>query len=137
MRSSDVPAFDATNAVERVVLLDRAAREYHQLATDYADVPSWAAAALRREGQIHVERGDLKQGLSCFEQVGQRYPQEHWEVIQAWKAAADYLWTTRHRGEARLYYQQIVNTYGRPGQLPMFDTIVHVSRQRLAEKDPR
>ena len=137
MRASDVPAFDATNAVERVTLLDRAAREYRQLATDYEDVPAWAAAALRREGEIHVERGDLKQSLFCFEQVGQRYPQQHWEVIQAWKAAADYLWNTRHRGEARLYYQQIVNTYGRPGQPPMFDTIVHISRQRLAIKEAR
>ncbi len=130
-----IKALDATNAVERITLLDVAAEEYGRVAREFPDVPAWAAAALRSEGQIRLERGQLGEALTCLEQVGQRYPQEHWEVIQAWKAAADHLWDTRHRGEARVYYRQIVSTYGRPGQPPMFDTIVSVARQRLAERD--
>ena len=133
IRQYQLPALDATNAVERVAMLDQTAFELESMARTYADVPPWAAAALRTLGKVHVERGQLKDALACFEQVGQRYPQEHWEVIQAWKDAADTLWETHHRGEARLYYRQIVNTYDRPGQPPMFATIVRVARDRLAE----
>lgn len=133
IRQYQLPALDATNAVERVAMLDQTAFELEAMARTYADVPQWAAAALRTLGTIHIQRGQLKDGLACFEQVGQRYPQEHWEVIQAWKDAADTLWETHHRGEARLYYRQIVNTYDRPGQPPMFATIVRVARDRLAE----
>lgn len=134
MRTCQVAAEDATNEVDRVTLLNQAARSYQQLARDYSDVPRWAAASLRSLGQIHVEQDELKEALSSFEQVGQLYPGEHWEVIQSWKAAGDALWNARHRGEAALYYRQIVDTYGRPGQPPMFDTIVGIARGRLKEQ---
>lgn len=136
IRQYQLPAIDATNAVERVAMLDQTAFELEAMVREYAEVPKWAAIALRTLGKIHIERGQLKEGLACFEQVGQRYPQEHWEVIQAWREAGDTLWETHHRGEARLYYRQIVSTYDRPGQPPMFDTIVRVARARLEESNP-
>ena len=134
MRTCQVAAEDATNEVDRVTLLNQAARSYQQMARDYSDVPRWAAASLRSLGQIHVAQDALKEALSSFDQVGQLYPGEHWEVIQSWKAAGDALWNARHRGEAALYYRQIVDTYGRPGQPPMFDTIVGIARGRLKEQ---
>lgn len=134
MREFRVPAEEATNDVQRLAMLEQAAVEYLQFTQNYGDCAPLAAAALRSLGQIHLALGEGKEALSCFEQVGQRYPQEHWEVIQAWKQAADTLWETRHRGEATLYYQQIVTTYDRPGQPPMFETVVNIARSRLKER---
>ena len=137
MREYRVPAEEATNEVERVAMLDQVAAAYLEFTQEYGDVPRWSAAALRSLGQVHLERGEFKEALASFEQVGQRYPQEHWEVIQAWKEAADMLWETRHRGEAVLYYRQMVDTYDRPGQPPMFETLVNIARLRLNEQGAR
>lgn len=134
MRLYHVPASEASNTVDRAALLDQSAFAYKKLEQDYSDVPRWAAASLRNLGQINVERGQLKEALVCYEQVGRRYPDEHWEVIQSWKAAADALWAAHQRSEAMLFYRQIVNTYGgKAGQPAMFDTIVTVARSRLKE----
>lgn len=133
MREFRVPAGDATNATERMVLLEQVAREYERFERDFRDQPRWAAAALRSLGQVQLSRGQVKPALDCFEQVGRRYPHEHWEVIQAWKEAADVLWQSEHRGEASVYYRQMINTYGRPGQPAMFDTLVGIARARLKE----
>lgn len=133
MREWVVPAGDVSNAVERMDLLEQAAQEYQQFERDFRDQPRWAAAALRSLGQVQLSRGQIKAALDCFELVGQRYPHEHWEVIQAWKEAADTLWQSEHRGEASVYYQQMINTYGRPGQPDMFDTLVDIARARLKE----
>lgn len=134
MRLYHIAAGDSTNSEQRVALLDQAAQNYESLARDYSDVPRWAAASLRNLGQIQLERGQLKDALASFEQVGRRYPGEHWEVIQAWKAAGDALWLTRQRGEALLYYRQIVNVYGgKTDQPPMFDSILQVARARLKD----
>ena len=134
MRVHQLPVGDATNAVERATLMDQTASAYAKVEQDYRDVPRWAAAALRCQGQANLERGQVKAALACFDQVGRRYPGEHWEVIQAWKAAADTLWVAHQQSEARLYYRQIVTTYGgKTGHPPMFDTIVTVARSRLKE----
>ena len=133
MREWVVPAGDATNVVERMELLEQAAQEYQQFERDFRDQPRWAAAALRSLGQVQLNRGQVKPALDCFELVGQRYPHEHWEVIQAWKEAADVLWQSEHRGEASVYYQQMINTYGRSGQPDMFTTLVDIARERLKE----
>ncbi len=134
MRVYQLPVGDATNSVDRAALLDQSAAAYDKVEQDYRDVPRWAAAALRCRGQVHLDRGQVKAALACFDQVGRRYPGEHWEVIQAWKAAADTLWAAQQRSEARLYYRQIATTYGgKSGQPPMFDTIVTVARSRLKE----
>ena len=133
MRELRVPAEDATNAVQRFPMLEQAAAAYEQFERDFRDQPRWAAAALRSLGQIQLSRGQTRLALDCFEQVGQRYPNEHWEVIQAWKESADILWKSEHRGEASVYYQQIVTTYGRPGQPAMFETLVGIARARLKE----
>lgn len=133
MREWVVPAGDATNTVERMDLLVQAAQEYQQFERDFRDQPRWAAAALRSLGQVQLNRGQVKSALDCFELVGQRYPHEHWEVIQSWKEAADVLWKSEHRGEASVYYQQMINTYGRSGQPDMFTTLVDIARERLKE----
>lgn len=133
MREWVVPAGDVSNTVERMDLLEQAAQEYEQFERDFRDQHRWAAAALRSLGQVQLSRGQVKAALDCFELVGQRYPHEHWEVIQAWKEAADTLWQSEHRGEASVYYQQMINTYGRPGQPAMFETLVDIARARLKE----
>ena len=134
MRLYRVPTADASNEVDRVVLLDAAAKEYARLAHVYRDVPRFASASWRSLGMIQLARGELREALTALEQVGRLYPDQHWEVIQAWKAAADALWNARHRAEAALYYRQIVSVYGKPGQPPMFDTLVVIARARLAEE---
>jgi tetratricopeptide (TPR) repeat protein len=138
MRIYVAPAAEATNEVDRAALLDQAEAAYQKIADEYTDVPAWAANAWRTLGQLKIQRGRLRDGLYCYEQVGRLYPAVHWEVIQAWKAAADALWMRQLNLEAIQYYQKIVLTYGgKPGQPPMFETIVDIARSRLREPPPR
>ena len=133
VREYQVPAGDATNAVQRGAYLTNAVTAFRALAERYPDQPQWAAQSMRCIANIHRAEGRRAEALATYEQLVHRYPGEHWEVIQAWKSCGDLLWDSRMKELAREYYRQIVDTYGGPGQPPMFDTLVHIARQRLAD----
>jgi len=137
VRELHVPAGDATNEVVRGELLTNAVAGYLDLVARYPDQPQWCAQALRSVANIYRAEGRRAEALATYERLAQRYPGEHWEVIQAWKAAGDLMWDSQKRELARGYYQQIVDTYSAPDQPPMFQTIVDIARQRLAAgRDP-
>jgi tetratricopeptide (TPR) repeat protein len=137
VRELQVPAGDATNEVVRGELLTNAVAGYLDLVARYPDQPQWCAQALRSVANIYRAEGRRAEALATYERLAHRYPGEHWEVIQAWKAAGDLMWDSRMRELARGYYQQIVDTYSGPDQPPMFQTIVDIARQRLsAGRDP-
>ena len=133
VREYQLPAADATNALERAALLDQAVQAYEALRQQHPEASPWAAAALRAAGAIHAERGNRKEALSAYARVGVLYPGEEWEVIQAWRAAGDLLWTAGIRDQAILFYKDIIEKFDQPGKPPLFETLVRIAKDRLAE----
>lgn len=132
VREYQVPASESTNEVERTALLDQALQAFESLRTDYPDAQPWTAMALRQVGVIHASRGERKEALAAYAQVGILYPNEEWEVIQAWKAAGDLLWDSGMKKEALPFYRDIADRFQKSGQLPMYDTIARIARERIA-----
>lgn len=132
VREYHVPMSEATNEVERGQWATNALEGYAAIYRDYRDQGKWAAQALRSRGNVYLAQGNRADALRCFDQVGREYPGEHWEVIQAWKSAGDLLWDSGMKGEAAKYFSQIVQTYSGPDEPPMFQTLVEISRDRLA-----
>ncbi len=133
VRRYHVPAGDTTNEVERVALLLAARQGYEGLLAAYPEQRLWAAQSVRAVAQIHLVEGRPDEALAWFDRVGRDYPEQDWEVIQAWKSAGDHL---RDRGEGRraaAYFRRIVTTYDKPGVAPMFQTMVTISKRRLDE----
>lgn len=136
VREFQVPASEATNELQRVELIDQALAALESLRTNYPTAQPWAAMSLRQIGQIHAERGERKEALAAFARVAVLYPTESWEIIQASKAAGDLLWDSGMKKQALMFYQDIVDQYGGPGQPEMFDTLVRISRERIKEAGP-
>jgi tetratricopeptide (TPR) repeat protein len=133
MRTYHLPANQATNEVERAQLLDAAYTGYSAIFTKYRTARPWAAMALRAVADLHAERGDRKRALDTYDMVAALYPEEDWEVIQAWRSAGDLLWHARMPTLAMDYYARIVNRFDRPGLPPGFDAHVRIARDRLRE----
>lgn len=133
VRQFQVPRGDSTNALERAALLDKSLQELQNLRNEYPDATPWVAMALRQTGEIYVERGQEKEAVRAFTLVGVYYMGEDWEVIQAWKAAGDLLWSNGKKEAALPYYRDIVQRFARPGQPDLYDTIVRIAQDRIAE----
>ena len=69
-----------------------AATGYERLLMAYRDQPYWCAQALRSLGNVRAAQGKLDEAVKLYRRVGEQYPQQDWEVLQAWKSAADLLW---------------------------------------------
>ncbi len=130
------PAAEATNDLQRALLWRRAERAYEALREDYPDARPWAAAALRSQGRLYREQGAFADALAAFTKVGALYPEQEWEVAQAWKAAGDLLWERGLKLEAEPYYRGILARFDTPGRHPMYETLVLIARSRLAELPP-
>jgi hypothetical protein len=63
--------------------------------------------------------------------VGEQYPQQNWEVLQAWKSAGDLLWDAGRKDEARQFYRQIVARFDQPDASAVVRTIVRVTAAKL------
>lgn len=133
VRTYQVPASEATNDMDRAVLLDAAQEAFATLREDYPTARPWAAMALRQIGEILAQQGRRKEALATFAKVDVYYPNESWEVIQAWKAAGDLLWDSGMKREALPFYQDIVAKFDHPGQPEMFGTIVRIARDRIRD----
>ncbi len=86
-----LPSAEAQGA-SRQQLLKQAAAGYERLLKTYRDQPYWCAQALRSLGNVRAEQGKLDDAVRLYVRVGDHYPQQDWEVLQAWKSAADLLW---------------------------------------------
>ena len=118
---------------ERERLLSEAAQRYEELLNTFPTETNLCAQALRALGNIHATRGDANEAVKLYAAVGQRYGGQDWEVLQAWKAAADLLWDANRREEAKKFYAQIVERFGKNDAPQIISTVVRGSKARLAE----
>ena len=125
-----IPSAEA-KGVEKIRLQTEAASGYQLLLKSYADQDFWAAQALRSLGNIHAAQTNLDAALKCYFKVGRRYPNQEWEVIMAWKSAADLLWEAHRYEEAREYYGRIVARFDTADAAQVIKTVVRGSKMRL------
>lgn len=135
VRTYHIPAAEATNALERAALLDKAFLAYSALITNYPTARPWAAKSLLAVAELHAERGDLDKALNAYDLVPTLYPDDAWEVIQAWRAAGDLLWQRRQFAPALSYYLDLVRRFDKPDMSPAFSAHVRHARDRIREAE--
>src|SRR5947207_1899034 len=59
-----------------------AANGYEKLLKTYRDQPYWCAQALRSLGNVRAAQDKLDEAVKLYRQVGEKYPQQDWEVLQ-------------------------------------------------------
>jgi hypothetical protein len=121
-----------TNQLEQVRLLKAAAANYRKILSRYPEQTHCCAQALRLLGNIEATRTNLPAALKCYAGVGEKYPADDWEVLQAWRSAADLLWEANRTNEARLYYQKVVQRFDGTNQPPVIRLVVKGAKAKLA-----
>jgi tetratricopeptide (TPR) repeat protein len=127
-----LPSAEATGA-EKQKLLAQAAATYEQLLKNDGDQSAWAAQALRSLGNVRAEQGRIDDAVKLFSQVDQKYPDQQWEILQAWKTAGDLLWDANRRDDAKPFYKKLVERFDTPDAPAIYKTVVHGARSRLGE----
>ena len=120
------------NGPARAQLLEKAARGYEKVLSDYGDLRHWSAAALRSLANIRAEQGRLDDAIRLYEKVARQHPSEEWEILQSWKTAADLLWDAGQPARARGFYQRIIAKFDHPDAIPIVKIIVNQSKKRTA-----
>ena len=128
-----LPSAEATGT-RKTELLTQSARGYEDLLRQFSDQHNWCAQALRSLGNVRVEQGKLDEAVRLYTRVGEKYPREEWEVLQAWKSAGDLLWQAKRPAEAKKFYAQIVKRFDAPEMPPIVKIVVNTSKKRLAEQ---
>jgi tetratricopeptide (TPR) repeat protein len=126
-----LPSAQAQGA-EKTKLLDQAAAGYQKILREYRDLPAWCAPALRSLGNVRAEQGRLDEAVKLYSAVGKDYPKQDWEILQAWKSAADLLWDAGRQTEAMPFYKKIVQRFDVPDAPAVVKAIVRGSRSRLS-----
>jgi tetratricopeptide (TPR) repeat protein len=129
-REFHIPSAQARGA-ERARFEDQAASIYTELARDYDDQPIWAAQALRSLGNIHAARTNIDAAVKCYGQVAEKFPQQDFEVLMAWKSAGDLLSDAGKFAEAKVYYEKLVARFDKPDALPIVRSVVRGAKSRL------
>src|SRR5262245_17831616 len=129
-----IPSAEAKGA-DRAKLLDQAAVAYQQLLEKYPDQDYWAAQSLRSLGNIRAAQTHLDEAIKHYTAVERNYPQHDFEVLMAWKAAADLLWDAGRREEAKGFYQKLVTRFDKSQRAQVVQTVVRGSRMRLTDGD--
>jgi len=125
-----LPSADAQGA-ERDRLLGEAAKGYETLLGRYPEQVAPCAMALRSLGNVRATQGRLDDAVKLYGRVGERYSADEWEIIQAWKSAADLLWDANRQAEARVWYGKIVARFDQPGQPAVVQVIVRAAKRRV------
>jgi len=125
-----IPSAEA-QGTERIRLQDEAAAGFRDLLKQYSDQEFWAAQALRSLGNIAAARTNLTAAVRYYDRVSQDYPGQEWEILMAWKSAADLLWDHGRQEDALPFYQKIVSRFDQPGQTQVVQTVVRGSQRRL------
>ena len=125
-----LPSADAQGA-ERDRLLGEAAKGYETLLRRYPEQSVQGAMALRSLGNVRATQGKLDEAVKLYARVGQDYAGNEWEVLQAWKSAADLLWEAGRQAEATPYYRQIVTQYAGTNQPSVVQVVIRAAQRRL------
>jgi tetratricopeptide (TPR) repeat protein len=129
VREYHLPSAEASRA-EREKLLAESATGYEQvLHLDVSDRPL-CASALRSLGNVRAEQGHLDEAVKLWSQVGRQYPACDWEVLQAWKSAADLLWDADRQSDAVPFYRQIFERF-RSAPSPIMRTVARAASRRV------
>ena len=129
-RDYHIPSAQAKGA-ERIRLEQQAAAIYREIVANCADQPYWAAQAARSLGNIYASQTNVTAALEWYSTVGERYPEQEFEVLMAWKTAADLLWDGGHAADARVFYQRIVERYDVAAAPAVVGLVVRGARARL------
>lgn len=112
-------------------------RQYTVAATGYENVlrqcrdqENLCAQALRSLGNVRAAQGQIDAAVKLFAQVGEKFPRQDWEVLQAWKSAGDLLWDAGRQDDARRFYRQIVTRFDIPEATAVQKIIVRAAKSR-------
>jgi tetratricopeptide (TPR) repeat protein len=130
-RDLHLPSAEATGP-QAGELRRQAAARYESLLRQYGDQEFWAAQALRSLANIRAAEGDLNRAVRLYTEVEEKYPNQDWEILQAWKSAADLLWEAGRQADARSFYRKIVARFDSAEEPALVQTIVRASKRRLA-----
>jgi tetratricopeptide (TPR) repeat protein len=125
-----VPSAQAAGA-EKARLEEQAAAAYQRLLKEYPDQSYWAAQALRNLGNVRAAQTNVDEAVRLFASVGERYPQEEFEVLQAWKSAADLLWDAKRSEESAKFCRKIVERFDGTNQPSVVRLVVKGAKSRL------
>jgi tetratricopeptide (TPR) repeat protein len=107
-----------------------AATGYERILRQYRDQENLCAQSLRSLAGIRAAQDKLDEAVKLYRRVGENYPRQDWEVIQAWKSAGDLLWDAGRQDDARVFYRQLVTRFDQPDQPPVIQTIVRAAKAR-------
>jgi TolA-binding protein len=129
-RNFHVPSAN-TNEAERLRLQNEAAARYADLVKRFPEQSNLCAQALRSLGNIHAAQTNVDAAVKDFAAVGQRYATQEWELLQAWKSAADLLWDAGRTNEAQVYYSNVVARFDTADAPAIYKAVVRGSKARL------
>ncbi len=128
-----LPSAQATGP-EKARLEREAAATYQEILRQYPDQSFWAAQALRNLGNLKAAQTNVNEAIRLFSAVADRYPKEDFEVLQAWKSAADLLWDAQRHVEALGFYRRLVQRFDGTNQPAVVRLVVKGSKARLASQ---
>jgi lipopolysaccharide biosynthesis regulator YciM len=126
------PSAEAHGA-ERERLLNEAAKNYGELLKRFPQETNLCAQAVRALGSIRASQGKTNEAVKLYATVEAKCPDCDWEVLMAWKSAADLLWDLNQRADAKKYYAKIVERFGKSDAPQIIQQVVRGSKARLAE----
>src|SRR3954451_6581770 len=100
-----IPSAEAAGA-EKTRLQAQAAAGYQELLNKFPDQKIYAAQAERSLGNILATEGKIDEAVRHYGAVASKYPAQEWEVLMAWKSAADLLWESGRKAEAAQFYKK-------------------------------
>jgi hypothetical protein len=130
-----LPSAEAKGA-ERDQLLAKAADGYALLLKQHPNETYWCAQAQRSLANIRAAQSRLDDAVKLYVQVGERWPQEEWEVLQSWKSAGDLLWDAARQADAKPFYQKIVTRFDNASQPQVVKVVVQAAKRRLTAAAP-
>lgn len=132
MNRFHAPSAEARGA-ERDRLLNEAAKGYDEVLRQFPTETNVCAQSLRALGSIYATRGETNEAVKFHAAVGEKYGSEDWEVLQAWKSAADLLWDGNQRTEAKKFYGKIVERFDKSEAPQITQQVVRGSKARMVE----
>lgn len=120
---------------EQQRLLSSAASGYEAVVRQYSDQPFWCAQSLRSLANVRASQGQLDEAIKLYARVGDRYPAEEWEVLQAWKSAGDLLYEANRKSEASTFYQRIIQRFDVASSPAIVKATVRGAKRRLEESN--
>ena len=83
---------------------------------------------------MRAEQGDTATALKHYDRVAADFSEQEFEVLQAWKAAADLLWDAEQKTEVKAYYQKITTCFNRKEISPVHKIIFNISKKRAGDQ---